>query len=116
MKIAIVEDKQQHIETLKDHLSKYSKDNGIFFDVHTFSDGLKFLDAYNIPFDIVFMDVEMPHINGIETAKRLRKIDRNVCLVFITEFSQFAINGYEVEAFDFIAKTAHCQVPHLHMV
>lgn len=104
MKIAIVEDKKQHSESLRDYLSRYAEEKGVFFDIHSFPDGLKFLEGYNSPFDIVFMDVEMPHINGIETAKRLREIDRNICLIFITEFSQFAINGYEVEAFDFIAK------------
>lgn len=104
MKIAIVEDKKQHSEALKSYLTRYGEEKGVFFDVHSFSDGLKFLEGYNSSFDIVFMDVEMPHINGIETAKRLREIDRSVCLIFVTEFSQFAINGYEVEAFDFIAK------------
>lgn len=104
MKIAIVEDKKQHSETLKKYLEHYREESGIDFEVYVFSDGLEFLDSYKNVFDIVFMDIDMPHINGIETAKRLREIDRRVCLIFVTGLSQFAINGYEVDAFDFIVK------------
>ena len=46
----------------------------------------------------------MPYIDGLETARRFREIDRTTCLIFITELSQLAINGYEVSAFDFIIK------------
>lgn len=104
MKIAIVEDIIQHRETLKNYLERYEQEMGVCFDVHVFSNGLDFLDSYKNAFDIIFMDIDMPHINGIETAKRLREIDRHACLVFVTELSQFAINGYEVDAFDFIVK------------
>lgn len=65
---------------------------------------MEFLDDFNPTFDIVFMDIEMPYINGIETAKRLRGIDRSVCLLFVTNMFQFAVKGYEVDAMDFVVK------------
>lgn len=50
------------------------------------------------------MDVAMPNMDGIQASKELRKIDESVCLVFLTEMSQYAIEGYEVNAYDFLIK------------
>lgn len=104
MRIAIVEDMKVHAKMLESHLQRYQKEEKVSFEVFTFSDGLKFLDNFKPGFDIVFMDINMPFIDGLETAKRLREIDRHACLIFITELSQYAINGYEVAAFDFVVK------------
>lgn len=46
----------------------------------------------------------MPNINGIDTCKSIRKIDKNVMIIFITNMPQYALAGYEVEAFDFMVK------------
>lgn len=104
MKIAIVEDNKTHSDTLVDYIHKYADETKSVFKVSTFSDGLYFLDSYKSGFDIVFLDINMPFIDGLETAKRLRQIDRYTCLIFITEHASYAINGYEVKAFDFILK------------
>lgn len=104
MKLAIVEDTREHMERLQNFIEQYRSEHSEPLQVFTFSDGLKFLDAFKNGFDIVFMDINMPYINGMETAKRLREIDKNTCLIFITEHSSYAVNGYEVSAFDFILK------------
>lgn len=104
MKIAIVEDTLMHVETLENYISKFQREEGGAFQVFTYSDGLKFLDSYKSGFDIIFMDINMPYIDGLETAKRLREMDKYTCLIFITEHSSYAVKGYEVAAFDFIVK------------
>lgn len=104
MKIAIVEDTQLHVDTIIEYIKRYEREENTSFNVFCFSDGLKFLDAYKSGFDIVFMDINMPHIDGMETSKRLREMDKYACLIFITEHSSYAISGYEVDAFDFIVK------------
>ena len=104
MKIAIVEDTKIHVKQLESRLDRYQQEEGETFEVFTFSDGLKFLDSIKQGYDIIFMDINMPYIDGMETAKRLREIDRYACLIFITELSQYAISGYEVAAFDFVVK------------
>ncbi len=74
------------------------------FAVTRFKNGVTFLAAEGSDFDLVFMDIEMPSLNGMETAKRLRKLNPSVVLVFVTNFAQYAVNGYEVGALDFLVK------------
>lgn len=104
MKIAIVEDNRTESEIVLSYIARFEKENGIKIGSTVFCDGLAFLDKYNSDFDAVFMDIEMPHLNGMETSERLRKINVNIPLIFITNMKQFAINGYSVGASDFILK------------
>lgn len=103
-KIAIVEDDENAVIALKKCLQMYEKSHGLSFQIYVFSNGLSFLTNYKGCYDIVFMDIEMPHLNGMDTASRLRSIDPQVCLIFVTNMAQYAINGYEVNASDFILK------------
>lgn len=102
--ICIVEDDDKFIDVLRQMLKQYEKDTGVQFDISVFRNGLSFICNYNGCADIVFMDIQMPGQDGLETAQALRKAGHNVVLVFITNMAQFAINGYEVEATDFIIK------------
>lgn len=104
LKIAIVEDESAAIERLKEHLSHFQTEHGLAYDVQVFRDGSSFLDSYTPVYDIVFMDIEMPNLLGTETAKRLRKVDPAVALIFVTNMAQYAINGYEVDAVDYVLK------------
>ena len=69
-----------------------------------FSDGVEILDAYRPVYDIVLLDVEMKHLDGMETARRIRELDRDVVLLFITNMAQYAIKGYAVGALDYVLK------------
>ena len=53
---------------------------------------------------LVFMDIELPGMDGMTAVRKLRKIDERVCVIFVTNLAQYAVNGYEVNAFDFIVK------------
>ena len=55
-------------------------------------------------FDIIIFDIDMPGINGIDTARKLREMDSNVTIIFVTNIAKYAINGYEVDAVDYILK------------
>ena len=104
VKVAIVEDERSAAAALEEHLSRFSKENGAQFSVQLFPDAMDFLENYHPDYQIVFMDIEMPFLNGMDAAKRLREIDPVVALVFITNMAQFAIKGYEVEALGFVLK------------
>lgn len=104
MRIAICEDKEEQARILMAHIERYQKERDFAIEYKHFPNGLAFLDNYKIGFDVVFMDIEMPVMNGMEAAKRLRGTDPYVPLVFITDLKQYALKGYEVEALDFLVK------------
>ena len=59
---------------------------------------------YNFEFDFILMDIDMPHLNGLQTATYLRKKDGKIAIIFVTRFAKYAINGYEVDAMDYVLK------------
>lgn len=103
IKVALVEDSQECADLFKEFIERYRAE-GNSVELKWFKDGLDFIDEYHDEYDVVFMDIEMPHISGLETAAKLRKIDPSVPLVFVTVMAQLAIKGYEVSAMDFIVK------------
>lgn len=104
--IAIVEDNAAERARIRECLKYVENSEGVVFNVREFQNGLEFLGSLEAPsaFDLVFMDIEMPGMNGMETARALRQTDPTVLLVFITNMAQYAISGYEVDALDFILK------------
>ncbi|MBQ7486495.1 MAG: response regulator transcription factor [Clostridia bacterium] len=103
--IAVVDDDPGDASSLISHVDSYFKTNGIPHLIHRFSDGLDFIRSTE-NHDIVFMDIRMGSLDGLDTARFMRKINRDSVLIFVTNMGQFAIKGYEVDALDFIIKPA----------
>ena len=72
----------------------------------TFPSAEAFLFAYeeSEPFDILFLDVEMPGLSGISLAKKIRQTDENIQLVFVTGYSDYIAEGYDVSALHYLIK------------
>lgn len=104
VKIAIVDDEKECSDALGRFLRRYFSSVGREYSLTVYGDGMDFISSYKRAFDIVFMDIRMKCMNGLDAAHELRKMDGSVVLVFVTEMMQYAIKGYDVGAFDFIVK------------
>ena len=104
MRIALVDDNPQDAQLLQGYLDRFSREIGLECSHACYSDGQAFLDGDTRQFDLIVMDVDMPGINGIETARLLRQRDPDVLLMFVTNMPQYALAGYAVDALDYLIK------------
>ncbi len=102
--IAIIEDEEAMSNQLVSYFAKFGKDYNESFSFAIFNNAETFLKNYKKEYSVVLMDINLPGMNGMECVKKLREIDDTVLVVFVTNLSQFAVDGYEVKAFDFIVK------------
>ena len=104
MKIAIVEDNAEYIETLKSYIERYAKENDLSIAISMFQNGERIVNDFKSDYDIIFMDIEMPVMNGIEASTKIREIDTECVIIFISNYAQYAIKGYSVNALDYLTK------------
>lgn len=104
IKIAIVENEQGEAALMKEYIERYCREKEQRCSVSVFSNGLDFITGYRLGYDAVFMDIKMPLIDGMEAAEKLRAVDKDVLLIFVTNMAQLAIKGYKVNAMDFVVK------------
>lgn len=104
MKIAIVEDNEEASQKLIRALNDCCQTHQVPLDITLYKDGIEIVDAYKGHFDVIYFDVEMPIMDGMTAAKKIRKVDDQVLIVFLTNYVQWAVEGYSVEATDFLLK------------
>ncbi len=103
-KIAIVEDQEETRESLNRFVRQYAQEQGLQVEISLITDGAEIAEHYTPGFDIIFMDVEMPRLDGFGAAEAIRAVDAEVVLVFVTNMAQYAIRGYAVGALDYVLK------------
>lgn len=104
-RIAIVDDEALDAAALREKVERFFEEREKTYVIHTFSDGLELIRTEK-DFEIAFLDIKMNKLDGMDTARLLRKVDEKCILIFVTRMAQFAIHGYEVDALDFIIKPA----------
>lgn len=103
MRIAVCDDELSCRRQLTEALEGITKS----LDVTTssFEDGRGLLRVFEqTPFDLVFLDIEMPVMDGITLAKKLRAVSEDVAIVFLTSHIEYALEGYEVNALRYLTK------------
>lgn len=103
MRIAICDDEERYRVELKTILDKILINAE--YDIDTFDNGNRLTESFAAQaYDLVFLDIEMPAVDGITLAKRLRSVSENVFIVFLTGHVEYAIEGYEVNALRYLTK------------
>ncbi|EET61167.1 hypothetical protein BRYFOR_06812 [Marvinbryantia formatexigens DSM 14469] len=104
MRVAVIDDEKEVRDKLTKYIRRFSEESGVKMEVSTFPSGDALLAEYQQVWDILIFDIDMPGTNGMETSKKIRKRDKNVTILFITNVAQYAIDGYGVDAVDYILK------------
>jgi len=102
--VAVVEDENRAAELLLSYFNAFTEKKGEKFRIVRFDNPINFLTGYKPKYDLVLMDIDLPDLNGLDTSRKLRELDKTVTLIFVTNLAQFAVKGYEVDAFDYIVK------------
>lgn len=104
MRIAICDDETQIQEVLKEKISRYCFVNDIELELQTFESGEKLLEQELNGIDALFLDVDMPGMDGLETAKAIREQNRDMLIIFLTAYSEFVFESFKVDAFRYLVK------------
>ena len=105
MKLAIVDDNEIEQEIILNTLNAYHKESGISLEIQSFSDGDSFLNAYKSGnYDLIFMDIFLKNLNGIDIVRKIRQSDLKVLIVFLTMRSDHLFEAAPLHFFDYILK------------
>ncbi len=103
MLAAICDDEAVFRKDLHEFLLEYRKSRRLQLDIVEFSDGEALLNSKE-NFDIVLLDYEMPQLNGMETARRLRAKKSLSCIIFLTSYPEHVFEAFEVNTYRYLTK------------
>ena len=105
MKIAVCDDEIHFIDAICPMLEKWAKEREIKLTLYRFMNGDDLIDAQKSEcMDLIILDVIMPLLSGIDTARELRNTNQTVPIVFLTSSREFAVDSYEVKALNYLIK------------
>lgn len=102
--VAVCDDSKVLVESMETYLKEYGEEMREELKILTFYSGAELLENYNGTYDILFLDIRMLGLDGIEVAEKIRKKDKRVIIIFLTSLIQYALDGYKVNAANYIVK------------
>ena len=105
-KIAVCDDMEEDVKYISSAVNQWAEKENIAIDIETFPSAESFLFRYaeQKAFDILLLDIEMHSMNGVELAKRIRRENEAVQIIFITGYTDYIAEGYEVSALHYLVK------------
>ena len=101
MKVICVDDEQPILDNFKNRVSGFTQMKSL----HLFTDAKEALNwVKEHPVDVAFLDIEMGGINGVDLARRMKEIDRDIRIFFVTAYEQYALDAFKVDALGYILK------------
>lgn len=101
IRVVLIDDEELAIQTLERILSKFSN----ISVVGSFTDPIKgLMQMATLKPDVVFLDIEMPVINGFEVARQLVSTSEKIQIVFVTAFDDYAVRAFELNSLDYLLK------------
>lgn len=107
LKVAICDDIKEYIKKMEIYIEQYGKENLVNIKICSYVIGDHLIQNYTKnKYDIIFLDISMPKMDGFKLAGKIRKIDRDITIIFCTSFYSIlnAQKAYDVEAKDFLKK------------
>ena len=105
MRIAICDDEVAVLSSLSDFINKTYRDINLLTEQYSSGETLiRAIEKQGMSYDLLFLDIEMDDIDGIQVAKKVHALLADMYIVFITSHDEFAMTGYEVSAFRFLTK------------
>ncbi len=102
--IAICDDEIEFVSELKDLLKRYSGETGIELMIAEYRNGQELIENYDTTTDLIFLDIQMNKMDGLTAAGKIRELDEEVSIIFLTSLKQYALEGYQYQAVNYIVK------------
>lgn len=105
IRLAIVEDEKIYQKQLCEYANRYGDENHVSIQTAVYNDGMDILEGYAVGCcDIILCDIRMKFVDGMKTAEKIRSMDGDVIIIFITNMDSYAIHGYEIGALGYLLK------------
>lgn len=102
--IAICDDEKPFVKQLTALLERYSEESGRLLKVTPYDDGLDLIEQYDPTIELIFLDIRMRLLDGLKTAEYVRQQDAEVGIIFLTTLADYALEGYQYQATNYIIK------------
>lgn len=105
--IGICDDEKLYIQKLKSIMRALFQEKENLYEIYTFLSGrelLEYCEKKEMLFDVLFLDIDMPEINGIQVAQKIREKNKQTIIIFLTNHGEYVKVGYQVQAFRYVAK------------